>query len=49
MENETLSDKICECGHTEKYHTGKDNWVKKSSSCHLCKCRKFKLAGKKLI
>lgn len=29
------------CGHEEKYHTGKDNWVRKSSSCHFCKCRKF--------
>ena len=32
----------CEnCGHEEEYHTGKDNWVRKSTSCHLCKCKKF--------
>ncbi len=37
--------KICKCGHEKKYHTGKDNWIRKSTSCHLCKCRKFKIAG----
>ncbi len=41
-ENELIC-KNCECGHKKKFHTGKDNWIRKSSSCHLCKCRKFKL------
>ena len=29
------------CGHKKEYHTGKDNWVRQSTSCHKCKCRKF--------
>ena len=36
---------LCECGHEKKFHTGKDNWIRKSTSCHLCKCRKFRLAN----
>lgn len=35
------NNQICKCGHGIEFHTGKDNWVRKSSSCHKCKCRKF--------
>ena len=37
---QTSDEKTCaNCGHKKEYHTGKDNWVKNSTSCHLCKCR----------
>ena len=50
IETESLSDKICECGHEKKRHY-------KGSCCYIldgiketvCKCEKFKLAGGKLV
>ena len=47
MNKENDEMKMCECGHDKEFHTGKDNWVRKSTSCHLCKCRKFRPKLKK--